>query len=74
MKSLLLRAVESHEKLEMIYLSNKGEITQRVIHVEKSRGGIRLLEHIVIHVKQVRTFKLSNILSIAPLKMHRRGA
>lgn len=72
MKGLLLRAVESHEKLEMIYLSNKGEITQRVIRVEKV-GEISIRAYCYTR-KQERTFILSNILSIAPLKMHKRGA
>ncbi|MBU5213581.1 hypothetical protein [Heyndrickxia oleronia] len=72
MNGLLLRAVETHEKLEMIYLSNKGEITQRVIRVEKV--GDQSFRAYCYTRKQVRTFKLSNILSIAPLKMHRRGA
>ena len=72
MKGLLFRAVESHEKLEMIYLSNKGEITQRIIQVEKV--GDQSFRAYCYTRKQVRTFKLSNILSIAPLKMHRRGA
>ncbi len=72
MKGLLLRAVETHEKLEMIYLSNKGEITQRIIQVEKV--GDQSFRAYCYSRKQVRTFKQSNILSIAPLKMHRRGA
>ncbi|MCI1745118.1 MAG: hypothetical protein LKI07_12730 [Heyndrickxia oleronia] len=72
MKGLLLRAVETHEKLEMIYLSNKGEISQRVIRVEKV--GDQSFRAYCYTRKQVRTFKLNNILSIAPLKMHRRGA
>ncbi|NYV66194.1 hypothetical protein HYI36_13055 [Bacillus sp. Gen3] len=72
MNGLLLRAVETHEKLEMIYLSNKGEITQRIIRVEKV--GDQSLRAYCYSRKQVRTFKLSNILSIALLKMHRRGA
>lgn len=72
MKGLLLRAIETQEKLEMIYLSNKGEITQRVICVEKV--GDQSFRAYCYTRKQVRTFKLSNILSIAPFKMHRRGA
>ncbi|GIN38435.1 WYL domain-containing protein [Heyndrickxia oleronia] len=72
MKGLLLRAIEAHEKLEMIYLSNKGEITQRVVRVEKV--GDQSFRAYCYTRKQVRTFKISNILSIAPLKMHRRGA
>ena len=59
MKGLLLRVVESHEMLEMIYLSNKGEITQRVIRVEKV--GDQSFRAYCYKRKQVRTFKLSNI-------------
>lgn len=72
MKGLLLRAVESHERLEMIYLSATGNITQRVIKVEKV--GEESFRAYCYTRRQSRTFKVSNILSIVPLKMHRRGA
>ncbi|KQL54500.1 hypothetical protein AN964_13990 [Heyndrickxia shackletonii] len=72
MKGLLLNAVESCEKLEMIYLSNKGEITQRIIKVEKI--GEDYFRAYCLTRKQVRTFKIKNVLSIGPLRKYRRGA
>lgn len=72
MKGLLLNAVESGEKLEMIYQSKKGEITQRVIKVEKV--GEDYFRAYCFTRNQVRTFSISNILSIGPLRKYRRGA
>jgi len=72
MKRLLLNAAETSEKLEMIYISNKGEITQRVIKVEKV--GEEYFRAYCYTRKQVRTFNMSNILSIGPLRKYRRGA
>lgn len=73
MNVLLRRALETGELLEMIYISEKGEISQRIIKVLAiTNGSIRafcLLRH-----KQ-RIFKISNILSIGPAKKkYNRGA
>lgn len=73
MNALLRRALETGEVLEIIYISEKGELTQRKIKVLSiSDGSVRafcLLRH-----KQ-RIFKLSNILSIGPVQNRkRRGA
>jgi predicted DNA-binding transcriptional regulator YafY len=73
MKGLLIRAVESGERLEMIYLSNNGELSQRIIKVEKI--GEDFFRAYCYKRRQVRTFKLNNVLSIGPFrKHHRRGA
>ncbi|MBL5767738.1 hypothetical protein [Heyndrickxia sporothermodurans] len=72
MKGLLLKSASTGENLEMIYLSNKGEITQRIIKVEKV--GEESFKEYCYKRRQSRTFKLSNVLSIAPLKHHKRGA
>lgn len=72
MKGLLMNAIESGKKLEMIYLSSKGEITQRIIKVEKV--GEDYFRAYCFARNQVRTFNMSNILSIGPLRKHRRGA
>ncbi|PTY76972.1 hypothetical protein B5V89_16355 [Heyndrickxia sporothermodurans] len=72
MKGLLMRSAATGERLEMIYLSNKGEITQRIIHVEKV--GEESFKAYCYKRRQSRTFKLSNVLSIAPMRHHRRGA
>lgn len=73
MKGLLIRSIETGEKLEMIYQSNKGDLTQRVIKVEKV--GEDSFRAYCFTRKKVRTFKLSNILSIAPTrKRYSQGA
>jgi predicted DNA-binding transcriptional regulator YafY len=72
-RGLLMRAVESGEHLEMIYMSNKSEITQRVIKVDTLKGDS--LRAFCFTRHRVRTFKISNILSIAPLKQrYKEGA
>lgn len=68
----LKETVESNEVLEMIYLSDKGEISQRRIQV------IRVYEESFTAYcfarKQQRTFKLSNVLSMGPTRKVMRGA
>ncbi|MCM3404887.1 hypothetical protein [Cytobacillus oceanisediminis] len=70
MKGLLLRAASSEAVLEMIYLDNKGSISQRRIKVlavgeESFRAYCR---------KQQRNFLIRNILSVVPARKMRRGA
>jgi predicted DNA-binding transcriptional regulator YafY len=73
MKDLLMRAVESGERLEMIYLSKNNDLTQRVIKVMKVKEGS--FKAYCYMRRQFRTFKLSNILSIGPIRKHyKRGA
>ncbi|KHD84198.1 WYL domain-containing protein [Heyndrickxia ginsengihumi] len=72
MKGLLMRAVESGERLEMIYMSAKGDISQRVIKMLNVNSDS--LKAYCYTRKQFRTFKLDNILSIVPFRQHRRGA
>ncbi|MBE6184882.1 hypothetical protein [Heyndrickxia ginsengihumi] len=72
MKGLLMNAVETGETLEMIYLSNKGEISQRRIKVLNINEGS--IKAYCYTKRQFRTFKLDNILSIVPFRQHRRGA
>jgi predicted DNA-binding transcriptional regulator YafY len=73
MNVLLKRALDTGEVLEMIYLSEKGEISQRKIRVlEISAGSIRAF--CMLRSKQ-RVFKLTNILSIGPVRpKYQRGA
>ncbi|MBN6888958.1 putative DNA-binding transcriptional regulator YafY [Cytobacillus horneckiae] len=72
MKGLLTRAANRREELEMIYLDNKGNISQRRIKVlsvydESFRA--------YCYVKrQQRTFKICNVLSMGPVRSVRRGA
>lgn len=73
MNGLLERALESGEILEMIYLSNKGEISQRRITVIEVSSGI-ITAYCFLR-KKPRIFKRSNILSIRPVKKkYERGA
>jgi predicted DNA-binding transcriptional regulator YafY len=72
MKGLLLNAFEAGERLELIYMSNKNDLSQRVIKV------LAVLEDEVQAYcytrNQFRTFKMSNILSIGRLRNHKMGA
>ncbi|WP_018663809.1 hypothetical protein [Heyndrickxia acidiproducens] len=72
MKSLLLNAVESGERLEMIYISEKGEISQRIIKVLNVEDGS--IKAYCCTRRQFRTFKLVNILSVGHLRKYNRGA
>jgi len=66
MNGLLLRSLEEKLPLEVIYLSEKQEISQRkMIIKEINNNTVRaycLLRH------QVRTFRLDNFLSVMPEK------
>ncbi|MBN6889885.1 putative DNA-binding transcriptional regulator YafY [Cytobacillus horneckiae] len=72
MKGLLTRAAVSGEELEMIYLDNKGNISQRRIKV-LSVYDESFRTYCYVR-RQQRTFKTCNILSIGPLRSIRRGA
>ncbi|MCM3237279.1 hypothetical protein M3589_05990 [Heyndrickxia oleronia] len=76
MKGLLHKASTAGERLEMIYLSNEGEITQRIIKVKKV--GEDYFRAYCYTRNQIRTFSMSNILSIGPVRKHhkhlRKGA
>lgn len=72
MKCLLKRAVANGEVLEMIYLNCKGEISQRRIKITKLNE--ESFSAYCFTRKQQRTFKISNILSVGPVRKVRRGA
>jgi predicted DNA-binding transcriptional regulator YafY len=72
MIGLLKRAAESKEVLEMIYQNNKGEFSQRRIQVIKMSE--ESFSAYCFTRKQQRTFKISNILSVGPVRKVRRGA
>lgn len=66
MKGMLIRAIDSQEKLEMIYLSNENKVSQRIIKVlAVSDASIKAYCYTK---RQFRTFKLSNILSVGPIR------
>lgn len=67
MNSLLKRAVETGDILEMIYMSNQGEISHRRIKVMQVSVG-KFTAYCYLRKKR-RVFKHSNVLSIAPIRM-----
>ncbi|MGM8365856.1 WYL domain-containing protein [Virgibacillus sp. W0181] len=71
MKKVIKRAVQSKEKIDMIYLSNDNQVSRRVIRV------LTVADYYVkaycYSKRKVRTFKLDNILSIASIR-NRTGA
>ncbi|WP_458296337.1 WYL domain-containing protein [Thermaerobacillus caldiproteolyticus] len=70
MRGLLLNALVSQEPLEIIYLSDRGQLSQRTIVLE-SVDDTHIKAFCQLR-KQRRIFKLSNILSIR-LAKHKRG-
>lgn len=66
MIGLLNRTAGTSEKLEMIYLSNNNQMSQRVIRVISVSGSI--VKAYCYTKKQYRIFKLDNILSIGPMR------
>lgn len=72
MKRLLIRSVSNGAVLEMIYQDNKGNLSQRRIKViSVNEVSFRAYCY---NRKQQRSFKLSNILSIGPVRTYKRGA
>ena len=66
MGGLLQRSIESQERLEMIYLSEDGTISQRCIKVLNVSPGF--IKGYCYTKRHFRTFKMGNILSIAPIR------
>ncbi|MFE8698001.1 hypothetical protein ACFYKT_16790 [Cytobacillus sp. FJAT-53684] len=72
MRSLLIRASASGAILEMIYLDNKGNVSQRRIKVLSVKE--ESFRAYCYTRKQQRTFKFANVLSAGPARKMRRGA
>ncbi|MYL71705.1 hypothetical protein GLW00_12630 [Halobacillus litoralis] len=70
MNGVLRRGLEEKQQLELIYMADKGKISQRVIRV------VSIKEETVLAYcytrKTVRSFKLANILSVTPYKKRER--
>jgi predicted DNA-binding transcriptional regulator YafY len=64
MEGLLVRSIEQHMPLEMIYLADNQEITQRTLIIKEVTD--EYIKAYCLLRKQVRTFKRDNILSIMP--------
>lgn len=72
MNGLLERACETGEVLELIYISDKKEITYRKIKVIKLSA--ESVKAYCFMRNQQRSFKFTNILSIGPVRTKRKGA
>jgi predicted DNA-binding transcriptional regulator YafY len=64
MDGLLLRSIEENIPLEMIYLSEDQQISQRKLFVKEVHD--EYIRAYCMLRKQVRTFRKENILSIMP--------
>jgi len=72
MEKMLLLSQRNRQEIEMIYMSDKGKITQRIIKVLEINEQNFIAYCYLRHTK--RTFKTSNILSIGLIRSHRKGA
>ncbi|MED3563453.1 hypothetical protein [Bacillus xiapuensis] len=64
MEGLLTRSIEEHIPLEMIYLSENQQLSQRKLIVKEVND--EYIQAYCLLRKQVRTFRRENILSIMP--------
>ncbi|MGG1396292.1 hypothetical protein ABE288_00105 [Bacillus salipaludis] len=64
MEGLLYRSIEEHLPLEMIYLSENQQLSQRKLIVKEIND--EYIRAYCLLRKQVRTFRRENILSIMP--------
>lgn len=64
MEGLLYRSIEEHIPLEMIYLSENQQLSQRKLIVKEVND--EYIRAYCLLRKQVRTFRRENILSIMP--------
>lgn len=70
MKGLLLNAFESQEPIEMIYMSERGKISQRIVRLEEIQE--TYIKAFCLLRNQRRIFRLSNILSMRLAKDRRK--
>ncbi|MCP3029955.1 hypothetical protein LF817_01235 [Halobacillus sp. A1] len=71
MNGLIARALQTGEKLEIIYCASDGTISQRMIKVVEERENHLLA--FCYSRGQVRTFQKDSILSIFPAQFNKRG-
>jgi predicted DNA-binding transcriptional regulator YafY len=64
MDGLFVRSIEENMPLEMIYLADNHEITQRKLIVKEVND--EYIRAYCLLRKQIRTFKRENILSVMP--------
>ncbi|MGM7634144.1 hypothetical protein [Bacillus sp. Hm123] len=71
MKVLLMSSKENRTPLRMYYMNDQGKVTERIITVVSFKDDV--IKAYCHWRKQYRTFKVSNVLSVGPLRS-RRGA
>ena len=64
MEGIFLRSIEENIPLEMIYLSNDNQLSQRKLIVKEVHE--EYIRAYCLLRKQIRTFRRQNILSILP--------
>ncbi|MEH7117373.1 hypothetical protein V7128_08120 [Neobacillus vireti] len=64
MDGILIRSIEEHMPIEMIYLAENQELSQRKLIVKEINDNY--IRAYCLLRKQMRTFKRENILSIMP--------
>jgi predicted DNA-binding transcriptional regulator YafY len=69
MDGLFIRSIEENIPLEMIYLTDKQELSQRTLIVKEVND--EYVRAYCLLRKQMRTFKRKNILSILPESRHK---
>ncbi|MFB6465388.1 hypothetical protein ACE38V_01075 [Cytobacillus sp. Hz8] len=70
MDQLLSRSLKENIPLEMIYLSTRGQISQRRIWVKEVKGNY--VRAFCTLRQQTRLFKIDHILSVMPVKGYRK--
>ncbi|MGM8213373.1 WYL domain-containing protein [Virgibacillus sp. W0430] len=71
MKKIISRAIQSKEKIDIIYLSRDNQVSRRVIRVLAVNE--QYIKAYCFLKKEVRTFRVDNILSLAPMRK-KKGA
>lgn len=66
MNGLILRSISENLPLEVIYISEKQELSQRKLIIKEINGST--VRAYCLLRRQIRTFRLENILSIMPEK------
>ncbi|UOQ91476.1 hypothetical protein MUO14_12865 [Halobacillus shinanisalinarum] len=66
MECFITRSYEEQKKLEMIYLANDEQLSQRVIRVLAIQDNLILAY--CYSRNQIRTFKKKNVMSVYPYK------
>jgi predicted DNA-binding transcriptional regulator YafY len=64
MNALFQRSMDEHLPLEMIYLSKNQQLSQREMIVKEMNGDT--IRAYCLLRKQIRTFRIENILSVLP--------